>query len=196
MKVKKTDKTIETKTSKKKETEEKGFLREAIEYIITLAIVVGVVYLLTQYVIINAKIPSSSMEETIMVNDRVFGSRLAYLKNDPERFDIVIFEYPDDPSKLFIKRVIGLPGDTVMMIDGKVYINNEAEPLRDDFCPEEPIGTFGPYVVPEGSYFVLGDNRNNSRDSRFWTNTYVTRDAIKGKAGLRYWPFNKIGMVE
>ena len=120
----------------------------------------------------------------------------AYLNSDPERFDIIIFKYPDDETKTFIKRVIGLPGETVEIRDGKVYINGSAEPLDDSFCPEMPTGDFGPYVVPEDSYFVMGDNRENSHDSRYWVNTYVERSAIMGKAVLRYWPLNKISILK
>ena len=128
-------------------------------------IVVVIVTLVNSVVLINAKIPSESMEKTIMTGDRIFGFRLAYGLNldffgheiskkikDPERFDIVIFKYPDDESKLFIKRVIGLPGEKVQIKDGKVYINDSEIPLDDSFVPEKPRGSFGPYEVPENSY--------------------------------------------
>ena len=112
---------------------------------------------------------------------------------DPERFDIVIFKYPDDESKLFIKRVIGLPGEKVQIKDGKVYINDSEIPLDDSFVPEKPRGSFGPYEVPENSYFVLGDNRNHSKDSRCWKSTsFVTFDEIVGKAVIRYYPSVKL----
>ncbi len=95
---------------------------------------------------------------------------------------------------MFIKRIIGLPGDTVMIRDGKVYINDSEEPLDDSFCPEDPLGDYGPYTVPEGSYFMLGDNRNYSKDSRFWDNQYVRTDQIVGKALIRYFPsIKKLG---
>ena len=158
--------------------------REIWEYVRIVLIVVVAVTLVNQFLIINAVIPSGSMETTIMEGDRIFGNRLAYLNSDPERFDIIIFKYPDDETKTFIKRVIGLPGETVEIRDGKVYINGSAEPLDDSFCPEMPTGDFGPYVVPEDSYFVMGDNRENSHDSRYWVNTYVERSAIMGKAVL------------
>ena len=103
---------------------------------------------------------------------------------------------PDDPSQLFVKRVIGLPGETVNIVDGKVYINDSEEPLDDSFCPETPEGSFGPYTVPEGCYFMLGDNRNHSMDSRYWQNPFVEEDAIEAEVAVRYWPLNKIGTVK
>ena len=132
------------------------------------------------------------MEYTIMTGDRIFGNRLAYINKDPQRFDIVIFKYPDDETQLFIKRVIGLPGETVEIRDGKVYIDGAETPLDDSFTPEPPQGNWGPEVVPEGSYFMLGDNRNRSKDSRFWTNTFVKKEKILGKAVLRYFPSPKL----
>ena len=175
------------------------------DYVKMIVIVVVVVLFVNNFILINAKIPSESMEKTIMTGDRVFGFRLAYGINanifgnqiskkmkDPERFDIIIFKYPDDESQLFIKRLIGLPGETVEIRDGKVYINGSSEPLDDSFVPETPKGNYGPYVVPEDSYFMLGDNREHSRDSRFWDNSFVTFDEIVGKAIVRYFPSIKL----
>ena len=174
----------------------KSLMREVLDYLIMIVVVVAGVYLLTEFVIINARIPTSSMEETIGVNDRIFGNRLAYRNEGPERFDIVIFKFPDDESKLYIKRVIGMPGETVLITDGKVYIDGADEPLDDSFCPETPLGDFGPYQVPADSYFMLGDNRNYSADSRFWENTFVKREKILGKAVIRYWPVTEFGPIE
>lgn len=165
-----------------------------------------IVTLVNQVVLINAKIPSESMEKTVMTGDRLFGLRLSYGVNlnlfgheiskklkDPDRFDIVIFRYPDDESRLFIKRVIGLPGEKVQIIDGKVYINDSQEPLEETFLTEVPRGSFGPYEVPEDSYFVLGDNRNNSKDSRYWKSSHFVRfDQLVGKALIRYYPSVKL----
>ena len=170
--------------------------REILSYVILLAIVAGVVLIINTFVLINARIPSGSMENTIMENDQIFGNRLAYsFGGDPQRMDIIIFRYPDDESKLFIKRIIGLPGETVEVIDGRVYINGSNTSIDDSFCKETPLGDFGPYTVPENCYFVMGDNRNHSNDSRLWTNKFVRRDQIVGKAFLRYWPLNKIGLL-
>ena len=186
----------EEKSPKDQKTKEQSIWKEIWDYAKIILIVFVIAYLLGHFVYINARIPSGSMEQTIMTGDRVFGNRLAYKTKDPERFDIVIFEYPDDPSQLFVKRVIGLPGETVNIVDGKVYINDSEEPLDDSFCPEVPEGSFGPYEVPEGSYFMLGDNRNHSMDSRYWQNTFVEKDAILAQVAVRYWPLNKMGTVK
>ena len=166
----------------------KSIGKELWEYIKMIIFVLIFVLVVNNFLIINAKIPSPSMENTIMTGDRIFGNRLAYVLGDPQRFDIVIFRYPDDESQLFIKRIIGLPGETVEIIDGKVYFDGSETPLDDSFTPETPTGNYGPYTVPENCYFMLGDNRNNSKDSRFWQNTFVERDAILGKAVLKYFP--------
>ncbi len=166
--------------------------KELWEYIKMIIFVIVVVLIVNNVLLINARVPSESMEKTIMTGDRFFGNRLAYLFNDPERFDIVVFKYPDDESQLFVKRVIGLPGETVEIREGKVYINGSDTPLDDSFTPETPMGNYGPYVVPEGSYFMLGDNRKHSGDSRFWKQPYVEKDKIVGKAILRYFPGIKI----
>ena len=113
--------------------------------------------------------------------------------SDPKRFDVVVFVYPVDPSKDFIKRIIGLPGEEVQVADKKVYINGELlkDPYAhfvdgDNMTGEGAKGAFyGPVKVPPDSYFVMGDNRDRSLDSRFWG--FVSRDAIKGKAFIIYW---------
>ena len=175
--------------------------RELLGYVKLIVIVVAITLVINNVVLINAKIPSPSMEKTLKVKDRHFGFRLAYGINlnmfgyeisekfkDPERFDIVIFKYPDDESRLFIKRVIGLPGEVVEIKDGKVYIDGSPTSLDDSFIPEKMIGSYGPYTVPENSYFMLGDNRNDSKDSRSWKNKFVRFDQLVGKAIVRYYP--------
>lgn len=169
---------------------------EVLSYLKIIIIAGGLALFLNKVVVVNAQIPSESMENTIMVGDRIFGNRLAYLNHDPQRFDIVIFRLPDDESQLYIKRIIGLPGETVEVVNGQVYINGAEEPLEDNFVPELPYGDAGPYHVAEGSYFMMGDNRNYSEDSRFWDQPFVSRDQIEAKAGFRYYPFNKMGVVD
>ncbi|MBQ7371942.1 MAG: signal peptidase I [Blautia sp.] len=182
--------------------------KEVWEYVKMFIAVILIVLVVNNVILINAKIPSESMEKTIMTGDRIFGFRMAYGINfdffgthvgkkyaDPKRFDIIIFKYPDDEKQLFIKRLIGLPGETVEVRDGKVYIDGAEEPLDDSFTPETPNGgryDFGPVTVPEGCYFMMGDNRNHSNDSRFWKTTFVTYDEIVGKAVIRYFPSIKL----
>ncbi len=177
--------------------------KEVWEYVRMIAIVVGVTLIVETLVIVNAVIPSASMEPTIMTGDHIFGNRLAYKFGDPQRYDIIIFRYPDDESQLFIKRIIGMPGDTVEIRDGDVFINNSEIPLSDEFCSVHDMTELNmnrtvlsnPFTVPENCYFVLGDNRLNSKDSRYWKNPFVQRDKILGKAVFRYWPFNKISVI-
>ena len=178
----------------RKKLTKKEIRDEIISWIITIVAAAVISCGVNLLLIVNAIIPSSSMEPTIMVGDRIFGNRLAYIKEEPARGDIVIFEFPDNEKELFIKRVIGLPGDTVEVIDGKVYINGSNEPLVEPYLKETPLGDFGPYEVPEGCFFMMGDNRNNSADSRYWVNTYVTKDEIVGKAVFRY--YKEFGKIE
>ncbi len=167
---------------KEKQEKKKKILHEVFFYVGVLL----AAFLIWRFILLNAKVPSGSMENTIMSESRIMGLRFAYWFSDPERGDIVVFYAPDHPDTLYVKRVIGLPGDTVDIVDGKTYINGEE--LQEDYLPEPMEGNFGPYHVPEGAYFMLGDNRNNSADAREWTNTYVYKDAIIGKAYFSYWP--------
>lgn len=171
--------------------------REIISWILTVAAAVVVALLLNNFVLINAKIPSGSMENTIKEGDRLIGNRLAYIKSDPKRGDIVIFKFPDDETQNYVKRVIGLPGETVRVENGQIYINNAKEPLKEPYLKEKWTVETGPYLfqVPKDCYLVMGDNRNNSYDSRYWKNTYVKKEKILGKAGFRYFPLNKMGML-
>ncbi|WP_178006460.1 signal peptidase I [Mediterraneibacter sp.] len=177
----------------KKETSSNS---EFFQWILTFAIAVVIALCVNHFVLVNAEIPSGSMENTIMTGDRVFGNRLSYTFSEPERFDIIIFRYPDDESQLFIKRIIGLPGETVEIHNGQIFIDGSATPLEDVETKEFMQGSFGPYTVPDNCYFVMGDNRNNSKDSRYWEHTFVTKDEIIGKAFLRYWPLNKLKFLE
>jgi len=172
------------------------WVKEIISLLGTMALAAVAVFLLKEFIIINAYIPTGSMENTIMPKDRVIGNRLAYLVREPERGDIVIFNYPDDEKQLFVKRVIGLPGETVRIEDAKVYVDGRL--LQEDYLKEEWTLDNGPYTfeIPEGSYLVMGDNRNNSKDARYWENTYLSEDKILGEAVFRYWPFDSIGILE
>ena len=166
--------------------------QEILSYIKILAVAVIVAFLFTRFIIVNAQVPSGSMENTILTGDRLIGFRLAYLFHEPERGDIVIFKYPDDETQLFAKRIIALPGETIEVKNGIVYItdkNGNKSTARTDFITNcIPTGNFGPYTVPLGSYFVMGDNRNDSWDSRYWDNKTVKKGKIIGKVKFRYFP--------
>ena len=186
------------RSRRKKEGEDQPFSlkKEIISWLQIIVAAVVIALVLNNFVIANSRVPTGSMENTIMSRSRVIGSRLAYLKDDPQRGDIVIFHYPDDESIYYVKRVIGLPGETVMIEDGKVYINGSDTPLDEPYLAEPMEGSYGPYTVPEGCYFMLGDNRNNSRDARFWENKYVKKDKIIAKVLFCYYPISRFGAVK
>ena len=186
----------ENHEAENKESDKNAWKKELAEWIVVVVLAISVAVFINKFILVNARVPSASMENTVMTGDRLFGNRLSYRHSDPERGDIVIFKFPDDESQLFIKRIIGLPGETVEIIEGKVYINGSAEPLDEPYLAQEMIGSFGPYEVPEGAYFMLGDNRNYSADSRFWNNKFVYRDKILGKAVFRYYPLSSFGGIE
>lgn len=170
----------------------KAIIKEIISYVVTFAIALAVGLFINRFIISSIHVPTGSMIPTIQINDRLFGNRLAYINSEPERGDIVVFPWPDNEEETYIKRIIGLPGETINIIDGKVYINDSEEPLEEPYLKETPYGSFGPYVVPEGCYFVMGDNRNFSKDSRYWQNPYVEGDKIQSKAICVYFPNPRI----
>jgi len=196
-------------TSKELEkTRAKSVLREYTEAIV-IAILLALV--IRAFVVQAFKIPSGSMKPTLLIGDHILVNKFIYgIKvpftdyelihiSNPKRGDIVVFEYPVDPSKDFIKRVIGLPGDTIRIDNKVVYVNDQAliEPYAvqsdDKILPAgvSPRDNVGPLVVPPRSLFVMGDNRDESYDSRFWK--FVSMDALKGKAFIIYWSWNKEG---
>jgi signal peptidase I len=184
-----------------------------IEYPKSFFPVLLIVFLLRSFVAEPFKIPSSSMRPTlevgdfILVNKFAYGIRLPIIEKkiiptrEPQRGDVVVFRYPVNPSQDFIKRVIGLPGEKVEIRDKKVYVDDQPleesvyahfidAPLRHDdpeygFRGEGQRDNWGPEVVPAGQLFVMGDNRDNSRDSRYWG--YLPIDQVKGRALLVYW---------
>jgi signal peptidase I len=180
------------------ENENKGSnLKEVGSWCVTLILAFILALVIKNYVIINATVPTGSMEDTIEPGDDLFGLRLSYTFSDPQRGDIIIFNFPDDETQKYIKRIIGLPGEKVTINDGLIYINDSTTPLNEPYLKEEWVRSTGPYEfdVPQGCYLVLGDNRNDSQDARYWNNTYVTRDEIIGKAYIIYYPFSRFGSL-
>jgi signal peptidase I len=185
-----TDNEQSTAEEKPAKTKKQMIVSETLSWIKTIVAALVMAWLITTFLIVNAEVPSGSMENTVMTGDRLIANRLSYTFSDPQRFDIVVFKFPDDESKLYIKRIIGMPGDKVTIFNNKIYINDSTEPLRDDFLKEPMQTPNAVYEVPEGCYFMLGDNRNNSADSRAWINKFVAKDKILGKAVFKYFEGN------
>jgi signal peptidase I len=168
--------------------EKKKVIIEWILYFVLLA----AVFIVFRFVLMLGRIPSESMEPTLMVHDWTVGDRNAYTDTTPERGDIIIF-YSECEEEVMVKRVIGLPGETVSFVGGHVYI--DGEPLDESAYLDEDVVTESEeqetFEVPEGSYFMLGDNREVSLDSRYWDDPYITVDDIRSKV-LCVIPFHKL----
>ncbi|MFH1887522.1 MAG: signal peptidase I [Pseudomonadota bacterium] len=195
------EKEAEHKAPKK----EKSGLRENIEAVV-IAVILALV--IRAFVVQPFKIPSGSMIPTLLVGDHIFvnkfifGIRMPFSNHvivpvkRPARGDIVVFKYPVDPTTDFIKRVVAVEGDVMEMRERKLYINGRPMPdphgsfteIRDENLSREKLDRFGPIAVPPGKFFVMGDNRDHSLDSRFWG--FVDFDAVLGRAFIIYWSWN------
>ena len=162
--------------------------QEALSWGKTIVITLAFAFVVTNFIIVNAIVPSPSMEYTIRTNDRLVAFRLSYLFRQPARYDMVVFRGPPGDRTLYVKRVLGLPGDELVIRDGHVYINGSQVPQRSDFVKGELRGSHGPYNIPEGYFFVLGDWRVNSEDSRHWEDPFLPRGRILGRVIFRYFP--------
>lgn len=149
-----------------------------------------IAFLILNLIIVNGRVPSGSMEDTIIPKDRIIAFRWAYLFDEPQRGDIIIFKFPDNEKQKFVKRIIGLPNETVEIKNGDVYIDNIL--LEENYLKESVDNQNLIFTVPEDAYFVMGDNRNGSIDSRYWNNKFVYKDKILGKVILKYFPKIKI----
>lgn len=198
-------KTADTADSKKK-SNTKGKLRENIEAI---AVAIVLALFIRAFIVQAFKIPSGSMEDTLLIGDHIlvnkfiYGVKVPFTEltaipiSDPERSDIVVFRYPEEPDKDFIKRVVGIGGDQVEIKDKTVFVNGEkvaadfAKFTDGNIIPRRfnHRDNFGPINVPEDKIFVMGDNRDNSHDSRFWG--FVDVSAVKGEAFMIYWSWNR-----
>lgn len=191
---------------KKVKSKKKGALRENVEAI---AIAIVLALFIRTFVVQAFKIPSGSMEDTLLIGDHIlvnkfiYGIKLPFSNatiipvSNPKRGDIIVFKFPEDPSKDFIKRVIGVAGDVVEVRKKIVYVNHKAlvEPYAIHTDPNiipawvQPRDYFGPVTVPKNSLFMMGDNRDHSYDSRFWG--FVRLGAVRGEAFIIYWSWNK-----
>ena len=161
--------------------------KEVISWVKTILLALVLAGAVNSFLIVNAEVPTGSMENTIMTGDRILALRTSYWFDEPKAGDVAVFRYPDDPTgkTLYVKRIIGAEGDMVQVEGGRVYVNGEV--LEENYIAEITLGDFGPYIVPEDSYFMMGDNRNHSLDSRYWENKFVHEDEILGKVVLRYY---------
>lgn len=135
-----------------------------------------------------------SMLPTLQTGERLLIDKITYRIREPRRGDVIVFRYPSDPRQYYIKRVVGLPGDDVHITGGLLYINGSV--IHEEYTSGPIQREYGPYTVPNGSYFVLGDNRNNSEDSRSRGVGAVPRDLIVGRALMRFWPLPRTGLID
>lgn len=158
---------------------------------------VGAVVLAAIIVLFVARaftVDGPSMQPTLHTGERLLIDKVTYRLRDPHRGDVVVFRYPSDPRQYYIKRVVGLPGDEIRITGGLLHINGTA--IHEEYTIGPIFGEYGPYTVPDGRYFVLGDNRNNSEDSRSHRVGAVPRDLIIGRALVRYWPLPRTGIID
>jgi signal peptidase I len=166
-----------------------GFLRFLLDVIETLVLSV-LLFTIINAVSARIRVDGFSMEPTLHSGEFVIVNKLAYKLGQPRLGDVIVFHYPRDPEQEYIKRVIGLPGDTVRIFDGKVFVNDR--PLEEPYIASPPVYT-SELTVPEDSLFVLGDNRNNSSDSHSWGP--VPMEYVIGKAVFIYWPPDSWGWI-
>ena len=180
-----------------KEEKKSGALREILSMIGWILFIFCLVFLVTTYVGQRTRVEGHSMEPALSDGDNLIVDKISYRFHDPERFDIIIFPYQWEPNTYYIKRIIGLPGETIQIDDeGNIYIDGEV--LQEHYGLERiknPGSAREPITLGEDEYFVLGDNRNNSEASRFTQVGVIHRDDIVGRAWLRIYPFDRIGFI-
>ncbi len=183
---------------KSQRPEDVNIVKDLLSLIIYIGIVVLLCYFIINYVGCRSRVDGSSMEPTLSDEDSLWVDKLSYTFGKPERFDVIIFDYDEDTT--YVKRVIGLPGETVRIDqNGNIYINEKL--LKEDYGREQILpSNLGrasqPVVLGEGEYFVLGDNRNNSSDSRWPDVGNVKEEDIVGKVVLRIYPFSSFGTIK
>ena len=177
---------------------EQSIMRELFGWVLYILIVVGLTYLILTYVGQRTRVSGHSMETTLSDGDNLIVDKLSYRFGDPKRYDIIVFPYKYKENTYYIKRIIGLPGETVQVTDGYAYIDGEL--LESDVYGAEIMDNSGiagePLTLDEDEYFVLGDNRNNSSDSRDPSVGILTREDLLGRAWIRIYPFDKMGVIK
>ena len=179
------------------EDEKPDVMRELLGMLVYVGIVLAVTFLIITFVGQRTHVSGESMENTLDDGDQLIVDKVTYRFHDPERFDIIVFPFRYKDNTYYIKRIIGLPGETVQIVDGEIYINGEVlqesygrEVMQDAGLAAEPI------TLGDDEYFVLGDNRNYSSDSRDPSVALIHRKEIVGRAWLRIWPLSSFGILK
>ena len=179
------------------EERESSILRELGGWILYILIIIGLTYLIITFVGQRTRVSGSSMETTLHNGDNLIVDKLSYRFRDPKRYDIIVFPYKYEENTYYIKRIIGMPGETLQIKDGYVYIDGEQltsdiyghELIEDPQTAEEPV------TLGEDEYFVMGDNRNHSMDSRDPSVGVLKKSDLMGRAWVRIYPFNNVGVI-
>ena len=167
-------------------------LHELVEWLVALFIAAVVFLIIRQFLFRTVKIVGISMEPAFCHDERLIVSKTPYYFSDPDRGDVIAFPYKEEPAQKYIKRIVGLPGDEIDLIDNQFTVNS----IPVDGDSVTAVGNMDfPITVPDGAYFVLGDNRNASKDSRYYDVGFVPKKDIIGKAVFRFWPLDKIGAI-
>ncbi len=175
----------------KAKKKDKSQFREFLESILIAGVLA---FFIITFVVQSFVVEGPSMEPSFYHGERLFVNKFIYRFREPERGEVIVFEPRGAPADKFIKRVIGLPGETLEMRDGEVYINGEV--LEEDYTKDPPRRNYGPYEIKDNEVFVLGDNRSNSSDSRFPHVGMVEYNSISGKAFWVYWPIMEMRVVD
>lgn len=171
----------------------KDSIREIKEWIQTIIIAAVLALLIRSFIFEIILVDGSSMVPTLSDRDRVFVNKITYLFERPQHGDIIIFKTPEDNKSNYVKRLIGLPGDSIKIENGVVYLNGE--PLDEPYIAAPPFNDYAEVVVPEDTFFALGDNRNDSKDSRDSHIGFISMKNLVGKAVLRIWPLNSLSRI-
>ena len=163
---------------------------EAKDWVISIVAAVVMALLIRTFIVELYIVDGPSMKPTLQHEERLVVNKFIYRLRNPEKGEVLIFRYPRDPSRDFIKRVIATGGDTIEIKEGRVYVNDQL--LKEDYILEKTRTEYPKVTIPEGTVFVMGDNRNNSDDSRFADVGFVPLDLIKGKAVIVFWPLDNI----
>lgn len=185
------------KTAKKNENKDKPkktVKQEIFEWVMVFVVAAALAFVVRTFIFEPVRVDGASMMNTLVDSEYMIATKYDYLLGDPERFDVVICNYPDAVDGMYrVKRVIGLPGEIIQLLGGELYVNGEH--IEQNFDMHSVTENFGPYTVPEGHYFVMGDNRNNSRDSRAALVGPLSRSEIKGHVRAVVFPFGSMRWV-